>query len=170
MIVLDEPTSALDVDSEQLITETLRTLPSDVLVVIIAHRVSTLRHCDSIVVLEDGVVTAAGTTDEVLKSNAFFRRAVESGVLPSSRIDSCQAVLQQIRHRMSNSRSMCIRVISRSSSRPTAIWYPNWTFRLRRAVSSWTAAHRLADLHQLEVAPSSILPSSALSATDSATP
>ena len=82
MIVLDEPTSALDVDSEELVTETLRALPDDVLVVVIAHRVSTLRHCNRIVVLERGALSACGAPGAVFAESGFYRRAVESGVLP----------------------------------------------------------------------------------------
>lgn len=75
MLVLDEPTSALDVDSEVLITETLRLLPADAVVVVVAHRTSTLRHCNRIAVLEDGRLTSIGPPDEVLGSSEFFRRA-----------------------------------------------------------------------------------------------
>ena len=82
VIIADEPTSALDVDSEELVTETLRALPDDVLVVVIAHRMSTLRHCSRIVVLEGGELTASGTPDVVIETSPYFRRAAESGVLP----------------------------------------------------------------------------------------
>lgn len=92
MIVLDEPTSALDVDSEVLVTETLRALPEDVIVVLIAHRMSTLRHCNRIVVLEAGRIAAVGTTAEALEDNAFFRRAVASGALSDTSGHDAQAL------------------------------------------------------------------------------
>lgn len=79
MVVLDEPTSALDVDSEALITTALKGLPDDVIVVLIAHRMSTLRHCNRIVVLEDGRVTADGSAESTMMQSEFFRRAVEAG-------------------------------------------------------------------------------------------
>jgi ABC-type bacteriocin/lantibiotic exporter with double-glycine peptidase domain len=79
MVVLDEPTSALDVDSEELVTDALRGLPEHVIVVLIAHRMSTLRHCNRVVVLEDGQMTASGSTAETVEGNLFFRRAVEAG-------------------------------------------------------------------------------------------
>lgn len=84
LLILDEPTSALDVDSEELVTTTLEGLPEHVIVVVIAHRMSTLKHCNRIVVLEDGKVAASGSTADALQSNAFFKRAVDSGALTSS--------------------------------------------------------------------------------------
>ena len=79
LVVLDEPTSALDVDSEALITTALKGLPEHVIVVLIAHRMSTLRHCNRIVVLEDGRVTAEGSADVMMQESQFFRRAVDAG-------------------------------------------------------------------------------------------
>ena len=84
LVVLDEPTSALDVDSEELVTAALQGLPEHVIVVLIAHRMSTLRHCNRIVVLEDGRMTASGSADEILRDNAFFQRAVAAGAFSSS--------------------------------------------------------------------------------------
>jgi ABC-type multidrug transport system fused ATPase/permease subunit len=84
LVILDEPTSALDVDSEELVTAALRGLPEHVIVVLIAHRMSTLRHCNRIVVLEDGRMTASGTADEILRDNAFFQRAVAAGAFSTS--------------------------------------------------------------------------------------
>ncbi|MFT4867032.1 MAG: ATP-binding cassette subfamily B protein [Ilumatobacter sp.] len=79
LIVLDEPTSALDVDSEELVTNTLQILSKDVIVVIVAHRVSTLRDCDRIAVLEAGEILVVGSPAEVAKQSAFYRRALASG-------------------------------------------------------------------------------------------
>ena len=84
LVVLDEPTSALDVDSEELVTAALQGLPEHVIVVLIAHRMSTLRHCNRILVLEDGRMTASGSADEILRDNAFFQRAVASGAFSTA--------------------------------------------------------------------------------------
>jgi len=81
LIVLDEPTSALDADSEALITDTLRALPPDVIVVIVAHRMSTLRSCDRIAVLSGGHLEAIGSPNEVVEQSAFYKRAVSVGLL-----------------------------------------------------------------------------------------
>lgn len=75
LLVLDEPTSALDVDSEEMVTDTLRTLSEDVLVVVVAHRVSTLRHCNRIAVFEAGRLATLGPPETVVASSDFFRRA-----------------------------------------------------------------------------------------------
>jgi len=85
VLVLDEPTSALDVHAEAVIAETLGALSGSVLVVVVAHRLSTLGICDELVVLEDGRVTAHGTPAEVLAANDFFRRAMELGSLDITR-------------------------------------------------------------------------------------
>jgi ATP-binding cassette, subfamily B, bacterial len=81
VLVLDEPTSALDVHSEALIHDTLARLHGEALVVIIAHRLSTLSICDRLVVMHRGRVEAMGTLSQVLETNEFFRRAMDLGTL-----------------------------------------------------------------------------------------
>jgi len=76
VLVLDEPTSALDMRSESLIRDTLLALKGEVTMFVIAHRLSTLSVCDRLVVLEKGVVTAVGPTDEVMATNPFLVDAV----------------------------------------------------------------------------------------------
>ena len=75
ILVLDEPTSALDPRSEQLVQQTIEELGGSVTLFIIAHRMSTLRACETIIVLENGTVSAIGAPDEVCASNEFFREA-----------------------------------------------------------------------------------------------
>lgn len=79
LIVFDEPTSALDADAEQVVTETLHQLQGSVTVILVAHRFSTLRHCNRVVVMENGSISAVGDPDAVMDGNAFFRRASEQG-------------------------------------------------------------------------------------------
>jgi ATP-binding cassette, subfamily B, bacterial len=81
VLVLDEPTSALDVHSEGVIQDTLEGLRGRVLVLIIAHRLSTLSICDRILVLQDGKVETAGSLAEVSERSDFFRRALDAGTL-----------------------------------------------------------------------------------------
>jgi ABC-type multidrug transport system fused ATPase/permease subunit len=81
ILVLDEPTSALDVHSEQVIQETLESLRGKVLVMIIAHRLSTLSICDRIVVLQSGRIETMGSLSEVSERSEFFRRALDAGTL-----------------------------------------------------------------------------------------
>jgi ABC-type multidrug transport system fused ATPase/permease subunit len=81
VLVLDEPTSALDVHSEAMIQATLESLRGEALVLIIAHRLSTLSICDRILVLRDGEVETLGTLAEVSERSDFFRRALDAGTL-----------------------------------------------------------------------------------------
>jgi ABC-type multidrug transport system fused ATPase/permease subunit len=81
VLVLDEPTSALDVHSEAVIQTTLEAMRGHAMVLIIAHRLSTLSICDRILVLRDGRVETLGTLAEVSERSDFFRRAVDAGTL-----------------------------------------------------------------------------------------
>ncbi len=77
VLVLDEPTSALDVRSEEAVRESLHALKQDTILVLIAHRLSTLSMCDRIVVMVDGRVSAVGTHSELVERNDFFREVTE---------------------------------------------------------------------------------------------
>jgi ABC-type multidrug transport system fused ATPase/permease subunit len=87
VLVLDEPTSALDVHSEVVIQSSLEALKGRVLVIVIAHRLSTLSICDRIMVLRQGKVETMGTLEEVSVQSDFFRRALDAGTLEISGID-----------------------------------------------------------------------------------
>ena len=67
MLVFDEATSTLDNDTERAVMSTIEALNEDFTIVIIAHRLSTLKHCDVIVELKSGRVKAQGTFDQLLK-------------------------------------------------------------------------------------------------------
>ena len=81
VLVLDEATSALDNITEHRITETIQALRGEVTTVVVAHRLSTVRHCDQLIYLEGGTIVAHGSFDEVRRSNATFARLVELGRL-----------------------------------------------------------------------------------------
>ena len=61
LLVLDEATSALDAETERIITETLDSLAGDVTLIVIAHRLATVRHCDQVIHLSGGRITGQGT-------------------------------------------------------------------------------------------------------------
>jgi len=65
LVVLDEATSALDAETEEAIALALRELSSEVTLVVIAHRLATVRDCDQVAYLERGRMLALGTFDEV---------------------------------------------------------------------------------------------------------
>lgn len=81
VLVLDEATSALDNLTEHEIAKTLRVLQGTLTIVIVAHRLSTVRHADTLVFLKDGQVEAEGSFEEVRAASPDFARLVELGEL-----------------------------------------------------------------------------------------
>ena len=73
VLVLDEATSALDNITENVIMEALSTLSRQKTIIMVAHRLTTVRECDTIIVLEQGRISDQGTYASLLKRNAFFR-------------------------------------------------------------------------------------------------
>jgi len=69
VLIMDEATSALDNETESEIVEEIRRLKGLKTLVVIAHRLSTLRHCDRILRLTDGRISMDGTYDDVLRSD-----------------------------------------------------------------------------------------------------
>ena len=76
VLVLDEPTSALDLLSEEVIRATLQGLRGRITVIVIAHRLSTLRICDRVMVLKDGHIEGVGTRQDLETTSAFYAEAV----------------------------------------------------------------------------------------------
>jgi ATP-binding cassette, subfamily B, bacterial PglK len=72
VLILDEATSALDNLTEQAVMEAVNNLGHDITIILIAHRLSTVRQCDQIYLLERGGVKASGTFDELSASNRRF--------------------------------------------------------------------------------------------------
>jgi ABC-type multidrug transport system fused ATPase/permease subunit len=73
VIVLDEATSALDTVSERHIMASIEALHKQKTVIIIAHRLSTVQHCDVIYVMDQGKVSGAGTYAELSQTNPLFQ-------------------------------------------------------------------------------------------------
>lgn len=74
VLVFDEATSALDNVTEKAVMSAIENLDRDLTVVIIAHRLTTVRHCDAIIEFENGRVQAIGTYDYLLQHSQSFRR------------------------------------------------------------------------------------------------
>jgi ATP-binding cassette subfamily B protein len=72
ILILDEATRALDTESEYLIQRALKTLLSGRTALVIAHRLSTVRDADRIVVIEDGAITEAGNHAELLALGGYY--------------------------------------------------------------------------------------------------
>ena len=74
VLILDEATSALDSESEKAVQKALDRLLEGRTVLMIAHRLSTVRKADRIVVLESGKILEAGTHDDLLRRNGRYRQ------------------------------------------------------------------------------------------------
>jgi ABC-type multidrug transport system fused ATPase/permease subunit len=72
ILILDEPTGALDSESERLVMEALERLMKGRTVITVAHRLSTIRDADKIIVFKDGRVAEQGTHDELLSAGGVY--------------------------------------------------------------------------------------------------
>lgn len=81
VLVLDEATSALDNATERRISETLAQLPAEITTIVIAHRLSTVKDADQIVLLNRGRVAGTGTFAELAQRNTEFAELVALGSL-----------------------------------------------------------------------------------------
>jgi ABC-type multidrug transport system fused ATPase/permease subunit len=81
IIILDEPTSALDSFSEEKITQALNELFEGRTVIIIAHRLQTVKSADRILVIEDGKIKEEGNHAELVEKGGLYSRmlAMQSG-------------------------------------------------------------------------------------------
>ncbi|MFA6210283.1 MAG: ABC transporter transmembrane domain-containing protein [Candidatus Obscuribacterales bacterium] len=78
VLILDEATSSLDNESEAMVQEALNNLMKGRTVVVIAHRLSTVRHADQILVLEQGQIVESGTHDALLGRDASYARLIRA--------------------------------------------------------------------------------------------
>lgn len=74
VIILDEATSALDNLTERAVMEAVQAIGHKKTIIIVAHRLTTVRGCDVIFMLDKGKVVAKGTFEELSRDNAVFRQ------------------------------------------------------------------------------------------------
>lgn len=81
IMILDEATSSLDTESEKLVQQALENLMKDRTSLVIAHRLSTVKNADKIIVLSQGKITEQGTHDELMNKKGAYRRLYELQML-----------------------------------------------------------------------------------------
>ena len=77
ILILDEATSALDSESESLVQSALHNLMTGRTVFVIAHRLSTVRRADRIVVIENGTIADVGAHEDLMKKLGTYQRLYE---------------------------------------------------------------------------------------------
>ena len=72
ILILDEPTSALDAESERVVQEGIKNLVKGRTTIIIAHRFSTVKHADKIIVLDKGKIAESGNHYELMREKGIY--------------------------------------------------------------------------------------------------
>ncbi len=74
ILLFDEVTSALDADNEELIRAYMQSQAGKKTIIVIAHRISTVRQADELALIEDGTVKAVGTHQELMRRSPYYER------------------------------------------------------------------------------------------------
>lgn len=80
ILLLDEATSALDTRSERVVQAALDRARAGRTVIMVAHRLTTVKDADRILVVDKGVIKEAGTHDELVKSNGIYAHMLSTQV------------------------------------------------------------------------------------------
>ncbi|MCR8998367.1 ABC transporter ATP-binding protein, partial [Brevibacillus laterosporus] len=96
ILLLDEPTSALDTQSEAMVQEALEQMMRNRSVLVVAHRLSTIKDADEVLVVDKGHIVESGTHNELLSKNGVYARlykkqfiAEEHGRMAEEEVYSC---------------------------------------------------------------------------------
>nr|MBP6497531.1 ATP-binding cassette domain-containing protein [Campylobacteraceae bacterium] len=72
VLIFDEATSALDYESEKIIQDNLKAIKEGRTMFIVAHRLSTVRDCDEIIVMDKGVIVERGSHNELMALKGYY--------------------------------------------------------------------------------------------------
>lgn len=78
IVILDEATANVDPESEQELTNAIEALTKEKTIIMIAHRLKTVRHADNILVIDGGKIVQSGTHEQLMQQGGIYRRFVES--------------------------------------------------------------------------------------------
>lgn len=84
IVILDEATANVDPENEKELTLAVDALTKEKTIIMIAHRLKTVRHADQIVVVDQGRIAQKGTHEELMKQDGIYRRFVDSRELAVS--------------------------------------------------------------------------------------
>ena len=76
VLIFDEATSALDNVTERSVMNAVNKLSSKKTILMVAHRLSTVKHCDKIILLEGGEIIGEGTYDSLTQNNSRFQKFI----------------------------------------------------------------------------------------------
>jgi subfamily B ATP-binding cassette protein HlyB/CyaB len=74
ILIFDEATSALDYESEKIIQTNMSTIKDGKTTFIVAHRLTTVKNCDIILVLDKGTIVESGSHDELMKMQGYYHK------------------------------------------------------------------------------------------------
>ena len=77
IMILDEATSSLDSESEKLVQDALENLMKNRTSIIIAHRLSTIQKADTILVMNEGIISEQGNHKELIKANGIYSKLIK---------------------------------------------------------------------------------------------
>ncbi len=81
ILIFDEATSALDYESENIIMSNIEPIARGRTMLMIAHRLSTVRNCDAIVVIDKGRIIEAGSHDDLMKRNGAYSKLYQAQMI-----------------------------------------------------------------------------------------
>ena len=74
ILILDEATANIDTETEQWIQDAVKTLMDGRTSIMVAHRLSTIQHCDRIIVMHHGKIRESGTHQELLEQDGIYKK------------------------------------------------------------------------------------------------